>query len=122
MELTERKNPIRVTDVETGREYILDFTRETVAIAERRGFKWSDITDEEKIATTLPVIWNTAFLRYEPRMTQSKTDKILEMMGGIQPKQITRLKELYDQAVSSLVAEDTEDGNTKNSKVTVTLD
>lgn len=122
MELTERKNPIRVTDVETGREYILDFTRETVAIAERRGFKWSDITDEEKIATTLPVIWNTAFLRYEPRMTQSKTDKILEMMGGIQPKQITRLKELYDQAVSSLVAEDTEDGSTKNSKVTVTLD
>lgn len=122
MELTERKNPIRVTDVETGREYILDFTRETVAIAERRGFKWSDIVDEEKIATTLPVIWNTAFLRYEPRITQSKTDKILEMAGGIQPKQITRLKELYDQAVSSLVAEDTEDGNTKNSKVTVTLD
>lgn len=120
MELTERVNPIRVTDVETGREYILDFTRETVKIAEGRGFSWDELGD--KIATLLPVIWHTAFLRYEPRISVIKTDKILEDMGGIQPKQIQRLRQLYDQAMSSLVAEDTEDGNTKNAKVTVTLD
>lgn len=122
MELTERVNPIRVTDNETGREYILDFTRETVKIAESRGFKWSDMTEDDKIATPLPIIWHTAFLRYEPRISVVKTDKILEDMGGIQPKQIARLKALYDQALSSLIAEDTEDGNTKNAKVTVTLD
>lgn len=122
MEVTERVKPMRVTDVETGREYILDFTRETVAIAESRGFKWSDMTDDEKIAIPLPIIWHTAFLRYEPRIGMAKTNKLLEDAGGIQPKQIARLKALYEQALSSLVADDTEDGNTKNGKVTVTLD
>ena len=120
MELTERVNPMRVTDNETGREYILDFTRETVKMAESRGFDWDDVP--AKPMTLIPIVWHTAFLRYEPRMSVIKTDKILDDMGGIQPKQLQRLRQLYDQAMSSLVAEDTEDGTTKNAKVTVTLD
>ena len=120
MELTERVNPIRITDNDTGREYILDFSRETIKMAEARGFDWDDLPS--KVVTLLPIVWHTAFLRYEPRMSVIKTDKILEDMGGLQPKQIQRLKLLYEQAMASLVAEDTEDGSTKNAKVTVTLD
>ena len=116
----EKVNPIRVTDNETGREYILDFTRETCKMAEARGFDWDELTN--KPVTLIPIIFHTAFLRYEPRMSIIKTDRILEDMGGIQPKQVHRLKQLYEQAMSTLVAEDTEDGSTKNAKVTVTLE
>lgn len=120
MELKDKVNPIKIVDNDTGREYILDFTRETIKMAEARGFSWDELPT--KIATLLPVIWHTAFLRYEPRMSVIKTDNILKDMGGLQPKQVQRLRLLYDQAMSSLVAEDTEDGCTKNAKVTVILD
>ena len=122
MELTERVKPMRVTDNETGREYILDFTRETVRFAEERGFVWDEIGS--KPGTLIPLIWYTAFRRYEPRMAFNKAEKLLEDAGGVSPKMIARLKELYDQALSSLVAEDREgdEEQGKNAKVTVTLD
>lgn len=121
MELTERVKPIRLTEKETGREYILDFTRETVRFAEDRGFDWDELGN--KPATLIPLIWYTAFRRYEPRMAFNKAEKLLEDAGGLSPKMIARLKELYDQALASLVADDTEDEEkAKNAKVTVTLE
>ena len=35
--------PIFVTDTETGMEYTLEFNRESVAFAERRGFEINDV-------------------------------------------------------------------------------
>lgn len=116
----ERVKPIRVTDEETGREYILDFSRETIKMAEARGFTWDLATDMP--FTYLPIIWHYAFVRYEPRISPKKTQELFDIAGGIQPKQLARLKELYEQCGESLVAEETEDGNTKNSKISVVLE
>ena len=112
----ERETPMEIEDTETGRVYVLDFNRETRAWAEERGFNWDGI--EDHIATYVPLIWFAAFRRYEPRISLEKTTKMLEELGGLQPKWAVKLKKLYDQAVEALVAED---GETKNGKLTVRL-
>ena len=122
MELTERVNPIKVIDTETNHTYILDFNRDTVRFAEERGFDWDDVGN--KPATLIPLIWYTAFRRYDPRISLDKTTKLLEDLGGMKPSWIVRLRELYNQALTSLIAQDTADGEeeVKNAKVTVELD
>lgn len=122
MELNERVNPMKVTDNETGKTYILDFNRETVEFVENRGFSWDILGDRP--ATLLPLIWFAAFRRYNPRISKEKTDKLLENMGGLKPKQIKRLKDLYDQCLAPLIASDDEDNEADqgNAKVTVELD
>lgn len=122
MELTERVNPIKLTDKETNHTYILDFNRDTVRFAEERGFDWDEVGN--KPATLIPLIWYTAFRRYDPRISLDKTTKLLEDLGGMKPSWIVRLRELYNQALTSLIAQDTADGEeeVKNAKVTVELD
>lgn len=120
MELKEKVNPIKITDTETGKVYILDFNRETVQFAESRGFSWNIVGDQP--ANMIPLIWYTAFRRHDPRISLDKTTKLLEELGGLQPKWATRLHELYDQALVSLIAEDTDEGDAKNAKMTVELD
>lgn len=120
METTEKVNPMRVIDNETGREYILDFNRETIAFAEDKGFTWDAVSD--RIVTLVPFIWWVAFRRYYPRMARDKTDKILEDKGGIKPKELKRLKELWDQCLAPLIADDDDEEDAKNAKVTVVLD
>lgn len=122
MELTERVNPIKVIDTETNHTYILDFNRDTVRFAEERGFDWDEVGN--KPATLIPLIWYTAFRRYDPRISLDKTTKLLEDLGGMKPSWIVRLRELYNQALTSLIAQDTADGEeeVKNAKVTVELD
>ena len=120
MELKEKVNPIKITDEETGKVYILDFNRETVQFAEDRGFTWEAVGDRP--ATMIPLIWYTAFRRHDPRISLDKTTKILEKLGGIQPKWVKRLHELYDQALVSLIADDSDEGASKNAKMTVELE
>lgn len=122
MELTERVNPIKVIDTETNHTYILDFNRDTVRFAEERGFDWDEVGN--KPATLIPLIWYTAFRRYDPRISLDKTTKLLEDLGGMKPSWIVRLRELYNQALTSLIAQDAADGEeeVKNAKVTVELD
>lgn len=121
MELTERVNPIKITDKETNRTYILDFSRDTVRFAEDRGFTWDEVGN--KPATMVPLIWFAAFRRYEPKMSLDKATKLLEDLGGMKPKWIIRLRELYDQALASLIAKDEDEGEEdgKNGNLTVEL-
>ncbi len=120
MELTEKVNPIKVKDLETNHTYILDFNRETVEFAEARGFSWDAVGDRP--ATLIPLIWWVAFRRYDPRISRDKTDKLLEAKGGIKPKEVKRLKDLYDQCLAPLIADDDAEDDAKNAKVTVELD
>lgn len=120
MELKEKVNPIKITDDETGKVYILDFNRETVKFAEDRGFTWDDVGD--RTATLVPLLWYTAFRRYDPRIGLDKTSKMLEDLGGMKPKWIKRLHELWDQALAPLIGEDDDDESVKNAKMTVELD
>ena len=120
MKLTEKVNPIKVKDLETNHTYVLDFNRETVEFAEARGFTWDEVGD--KPATLIPMIWFVAFRRHEPRISKAKTDKLLEDKGGLKPKELKRLRELYDQCLAPLIADDEDEEDAKNAKVTVELD
>ena len=121
MELKEKVNPIKITDTETNRIYTLDFNRDSVRFAEDRGFTWDALG--ERPATYIPIIWFAAFRRYEPRISLEKTTKILEDLGGMKPSWVVRLRELYDQALVSLISnDDTEtEEDAKNAKMTVEL-
>ena len=116
----ERVDPIKITDNKTGIVYTLDFTRDTVKFAEDRGFNWDDFGDRP--ATLIPLIWFAAFRRYDSRISLDKTTEILEKLGGLKPSWVQRLRQLYDQALISLIASDDEaDGDTKNAEMTVEL-
>lgn len=115
------KKPIEITDNITGHVYVLDFNRDTVRFAEDRGFTWTAFGDRP--ATMIPIIWYAAFRRYEPRISQQKTDAILEKVGGIKPEWVTRLHELYDQALAPLISVDeaADEEDAKNAEMTVSL-
>ena len=116
----EIKDPNELTDNVTGLKYILDYNRDTVRFAESRGFSWEALGEQP--ATMIPLLWYSAFRRYDPRISQQKTDVILDKVGGIKPSWVARLHELYDQALASLIAVDEdEEGEGKNAEMTVTL-
>ena len=122
MKITDRVNPIKITDKETNHVYTLDFNRETVQFAEDRGFNWNLVG--EKTATMIPLIWYCAFRRYDKRISLEKTTKLLEDLGGMRVEWLARLHELYDQSMASLIADPDkpEDDDGKNAMLTVSLD
>ena len=66
-----------------GREFTLDYTRKTVAKAERAGLNVNAM-DSQPMTMIYLMFWG-AFLSHHPRMTQEQTDKILdEQFGGIE--------------------------------------
>ena len=121
MNITEKVNPIKITDKETNHTYVLDFSRDTVQFAEDRGFDWDQIGT--KPGTMIPLIWFCAFRRYDRRISFDKTTQLLEDLGGMRVEWLKRLHELYDQGMESLIA-DPEQGEeeVKNAMLTVTLD
>lgn len=117
MEIGKTLEPMRYEDPETGREYVLDFNRESVEFAEGRGFDWDYVGSRPM--TMIPLIWYVAHRRYNPRIAKEKTDKLLIARGGIKPKELRKLRELYDQTFAPLIAEDDpedEEGEGKNAE------
>lgn len=107
--MDERINPIRVTDKDTGEVYELDFNRESVKFMASQGFTVDD-NFLDLIATKGEELWYFAFRAKHRRMSRGQTDKLYEKMGGLAPKVIKRLIELYQQALlsNSIVQEDEE--------------
>ena len=54
-----KTEPIRIIDSRNHREYVLDFTRDTVVFAEDRNFDWDLVAT--KPATMIPLIWWASF-------------------------------------------------------------
>ena len=99
-QVEERINPIRFTDKDTGETYELDFNRESVKFMANQGF----VMDEnfvDLIATKGEELWYYAFRMHHRRLSKNQTDKLYEKMGGLSPKVIKRLMELYQQALMS---------------------
>lgn len=118
--MEERINPIRFTDKDTGEVYELDFNRESVKFMTGQGFVVDD-SFVDKIATTGEDLWYYAFRAKHRRMSRSQTDKLYEKMGGLSPKVIKRLIELYQQALmSNKIVQDDEELEA-NPHVTVEL-
>ena len=107
--MEERINPIVITDVDTGEKYELDFNRESVKFMANRGFALDDDLID-MIATKGEELWFYAFRCHHRRLSREQTDRLYEKMGGLTPKMIKRLMELYHQAlVSNKIVQDDED-------------
>lgn len=114
----DRVSPVKLTDVDTGEVYVLDFSRESVKFAEARGFKVNEISDFP--ATRIPEFFFYAFRKNHKRVARSQTDDLLERMGGVSTQLLERLIQLYNQAaLTHLIVLDEDDE--KNVTVTVEL-
>lgn len=88
-----------------GREYILEFTRRTVARMERNGFIAADA--ETKPMTTLPALFKGAFLAHHPFVKDDVINSIYDKMPN-KEKLIGTLVEMYSEPIQALM-EDPED-------------
>ena len=96
----ERVDPIRITIKATGETYILDFTRETVSLMDRQGFAMNDDVMEYP-NTKVPNLFWYALRANHSTISKDKADAIRKTIGGVTPNMITRLFELYYQAIAS---------------------
>ena len=116
--MTDRINPIRITDNESGETYELGFSRDSVEFAENRGFVLEDVAKFP--ATKVPELWYYAFRMNHKGKSRTQTDALLHRMGGLTVKALERLVLLYQQAQMSNNIQDEEDLE-KNGAVTVEL-
>lgn len=91
-----------------GKEYTLEFTRNTVRQMERRGFVADDITTRPM--TVLPDLFAGAFLANHGQLKREKIDKIYPFMGDKQ-KLIGALTDMYNETIESLLDEPEEGKN-----------
>lgn len=116
----ERVEPIKLTDTDTGEEYILEFNRESVIFTNRQGFKLNEFGDNSM--EMLPILFYGAFRMHHRNVARNRTDKILfEDLGGLPSAAVERLLLLYNAPHNALIHNDDEEGEVKNAKMTVQL-
>ena len=94
-----------------GKEYTLEFTRKSIEIMERQGFRASDII--EKPVSTLPALFAGAFLAHHKYVKRDVIDRIFDKMTNKQ-ELIGKLAEMYNEPIEALLDEPEEDeGNVK---------
>ena len=113
MDERKRIEPILIKDKETEEVlYTLDFTRNTVSMAERRGFVLDDVTKFPLTGCRDLFYW--ALQAHHRNLRRDQADELFDSLGGIEAEGLMkRLYELYNQAILS--------GNEKNSKLTLQL-
>lgn len=113
--------PIIINDPESGKEYTLEFNRDSVIYTNRQGFKKSEAADNGE--EMIPILFHGAFHMHHPEMKRSETDKILfEGIGGLSTEALLRLINLYSVPLETLVYDEEKAGSErKNSKMTVSL-
>lgn len=92
-----------------GVSYTLEYTRKSIEIMERRGFRISDIG--EKPITTLPALFAGAFLAHHRFVKQEVIDNIF---GKLKNKEelLSKLAEMYNEPFVSMMDEPEEsEGN-----------
>lgn len=101
-----------------GREFILEFNRRTVQLAERNGFDVQKV--DEKMMNGIPDLFFYAFKMHHAWIKKEETDRILfEEFKGLTTDEMKRLVELYTAPYDTLLHNDGE-GEEKNSR-TVTI-
>lgn len=116
-EAAKKVNAIVLTDPDSGEQYTLEFSRDSVRYAEQRGFKIGELTDFPQ--TNIPALFHYAFRKNHKFVSKEKTDKMLEELGGLSPAEIGRLAELYNQPNEALINQ--EEGGRKNSRLTLEM-
>lgn len=118
--MDERVNPLKITDNDTKEVYELDFSRESLKFMADRGFVLDD-NFSDYIATKGEELWYYAFRKNHKKLSRGQTDKLYEKMGGLAPKVIRRLVELYYQAMNSNNIVQDDDALDANPHITVEL-
>lgn len=119
----DRVNPIRLTDhkgiIKNPEDvYELDFSRESIAFAEARGFKLENVADFP--VTNISNLFYYSFRKNHRSVSREKTDKFMEVWGGVPESVLKRLIDLYNQAVTSNNIQMDEDAE-KNETATVEM-
>lgn len=92
-----------------GEDYVLEFTRRTVAEMEKRGFVAADV--EKKPMSTLPALFEGAFLVHHRFVKKDEIDNIFSHMTN-KEELIGKLAEMYNEPIIALVEEpDKNEGN-----------
>lgn len=106
-----------VLEYKDGEAYTLEFSRETVAMAEDNGFRRDDAS--EKLMVRVPQLFYFAFKKNHPAIPRSKTDQILfEDLGGVSEDMLGRLLELLESPYETLI---NTSGKVKNPQLTVKM-
>ncbi len=84
------------------KEYTLEFTRRTVMEMEKKGFVASEV--EQKPMTTLPALFEGAFLAHHRFEKKEVIDKIFSKLSNKQ-ELIGKLAEMYNEPIMALVEE-----------------
>jgi hypothetical protein len=84
------------------KEYVLEYTRRSVEIMEKKGFVASDI--ETKPVTVLPALFAGAFLANHKFEKPEVIDKIYSKLTNKQ-ELIGKLAEMYNEPIKALVDE-----------------
>ena len=108
--------PVVIHDTENGKDYTLEFSRDSIKFAEQRGFKVADIDDYPMTKT--PEFFWYAFRMHHPSVSLQQAEAILDRLGGMSEALGQRLGELW---VVPFRALNPEDGEEKNVTVTVEL-
>jgi hypothetical protein len=107
----ERPQPVVIYDEKGQPEYELDFNRESIDYAEKRGF---DINEVLKYpATGLKTLFWLAFRMKQRGINKVTTDAIYDELAADKTALIGRLHDLYGAALESLMDDTTNDPNAK---------
>lgn len=90
-------------------EYTLEFTRKSIEILEKRGFKITDIQD--KPVSTLPMLFAGAFIAHHKF---AKPEVIEEIFSKLKNKEelLDKLAEMYNEPILAMMDEPEEsEGN-----------
>ena len=90
-------------------EYTLEFTRKSIEILEKRGFKIADI--QEKPVSTLPMLFAGAFIAHHKF---AKPEVIEEIFSKLKNKEelLGKLAEMYNEPILAMMDEPEEsEGN-----------
>lgn len=85
-----------------GTEYTLEFTRKSIELLEKKGFKIAEVTD--KPMTTLPAFFAGAFLANHKFVKQEIIDEIFNKITN-KEELIGKLAEMYNEPILALMEE-----------------
>jgi len=83
-------------------KYTLEYTRKSIEIMEKQGFKATEIQD--KPMTTLPALFKGAFLAHHKYVKEDLIDEIYSKLTNKQDL-IGKLAEMYNEPIMALIDE-----------------
>lgn len=115
--MKEKIKPIEIEDKESGKKYVLEFSRKSIEFAEAHGFVFDEVLT--KPVTRIPELFYYAFIKNHKCITKKQTDEMFDRLGGLPNGMLERLGDLYAEPYSCLVQDEEAEQDEKNSTLTV---